>query len=399
MNSFKVGRDSITRAVSAHSDPRGIGIPARRLGEAARGLTQEGGPPALQFSVMRFRSTARSRYHPGQTRWLEKEIVFLRIGCAGWRRAAYRHFPREDPDFFDRHCLVGRKRGVISCHVDIGPKSTKGCARVKFRIGVIAAILLWLPLSAFGCGSQTDCIVGDRLYRISIPTDEDVGNKLPALVFAHGYRGTAAGVMRNRALLDWAERERVAVIALQSDGPGWDLPHGPRTFDSDGAAEEAYVEAALSDAVRSFPLDPDRIVMSGFSAGGMITWHMACERPDLFAGFIPIAGTYWLKPPEDCQTPVKSLIHIHGDNDTVVPFEGRPIGPTRQGSIFDAFALYRSIGRFEGMEEFQVEDLFCRSEHNSLNRTFQFCWYDGGHEFRVRHVDFAWRSLAESALD
>lgn len=266
-------------------------------------------------------------------------------------------------------------------------------------IGVLTAILVWLPLSAYACGDQSDCVVEDRFYRIYIPSDTGADGTLPTLVFAHGYRGTAAGVMKNRALLDWADLEGVAVIAAQSNGPGWDLPYGPRTYDSDGASEESYFEAVLADALEKFPLNKNRIIMSGFSAGGMVTWHLACHRPDLFAGFIPVAGTFWLKPPGHCETPAKSLVHIHGDKDTVVPFEGREIASTHQGSIFDSFALYRSVGLFDGMESLQAEDLFCESERNPQNRVFLFCRYDGGHEFRVRHVTFAWNTLTANSLE
>ena len=260
------------------------------------------------------------------------------------------------------------------------------------------AIVLWPPLFAYGCGDQSDCAVGDRIYRIYNTSYRSSDVELPTLVYAHGYRGTAAGVMRNRALLDWADRERVAVIAAQSDGPGWDLPYGPRTFDSDGAAEEAYFEAVLTDAAKRFSLDTSRIVMSGFSAGGMVTWHLACRRPDLFAGFIPVAGTYWLKPPEHCVTPAKSLVHIHGDKDTVVPFEGRKIASTHQGSIFDSFAMYRSVGLFAREDSLQAEELSCDIERNPENSVFLFCQYDGGHEFRIRHVAFAWKTLNANSM-
>lgn len=278
-----------------------------------------------------------------------------------------------------------------------GMKPRGAC--LKFYFSILAAVVIWLPIAAYGCGDQSDCLLGDRLYRIHIPSDRSPDAGLPALVFAHGYRGTAAGVMKNRSLLNWANQEGVAIIAAQSDGPGWNLPYGPRTFDSDGALEEAYFDAVVSDAAARFRLDLSRTFMSGFSAGGMVTWHIACNRPDLFAGFIPIAGTFWLKPPEDCSKPIKSLLHIHGDKDAVVPFTGREIGTTHQGSILDAFALYRSAGLFSEMEAFEEEGLFCQAERNPENREFLFCRFDGGHEFRVRHLAFAWERLVTHSFE
>lgn len=202
-----------------------------------------------------------------------------------------------------------------------------------------------LPAAAFGCGSDSDCRLGERHCRIHIPK-QSADHAMPALVFAHGFRGSAAGVMKNTAMIRWANDKGVALIALKSAGLDWDIPFAPRTFDSDGHAEEAYVQAVLEDAQKRFGIDRARVIMSGFSAGGMMTWHMACDRPDLFSGYVPMAGTFWLQTPDTCASLLKPLIHIHGDQDDVVPFEGRQIRNTHQGNVFESLDLYRDLGAF-----------------------------------------------------
>lgn len=146
--------------------------------------------------------------------------------------------------------------------------------------------LSMLPAAAFGCGSDSDYRLGERHCRIHIPK-QSADHAMPALVFAHGFRGSAAGVMKNTAMIRWANDKGVALIALKSAGLDWDIPFAPRTFDSDGHAEEAYVQAVLEDAQKRFGIDRARVIMSGFSAGGMMTWHMACDRPDLFFWICP----------------------------------------------------------------------------------------------------------------
>lgn len=245
---------------------------------------------------------------------------------------------------------------------------------------------LFLTPPAPACGPDSDCMVGDRTYRIAMPGDHDGSTPVGALIWAHGYRGSAAGAMRNGSLRRMVSDAGLALIAAQGIDGSWDLPNGPRTMDSTGAAEFAYFDAVLADAGSRFGLDRDRIVAAGFSAGGMMVWNLACLHPAPFAGFVPMSGTFWLKPPATCAAPATSIVHIHGDADRTVPLDGRPIGPTRQGKVSDALALYRDFGRFGGARDRTAGDLSCRVEANPTGEILEFCRFDGGHSFRTEHL-------------
>ncbi|APE44661.1 polyhydroxybutyrate depolymerase [Sulfitobacter alexandrii] len=253
-------------------------------------------------------------------------------------------------------------------------------------LALLLAIMLGTP--ALSCGADTDCVVGDRIYRISMPEGHDGQTPVGALVWSHGYRGSAAGAMRNGSLRRMLSDAGLALIAAQGVDGTWDLPHGPRTFDSTGAAEFAYFDAVIADAQDRFAIDPDRIVAAGFSAGGMMVWNLACSHPAAFAGFIPMSGTFWLEPPETCQTPVSSIIHIHGDADKTVPLDGRAIGETRQGKVADALALYREFGDFGMAMAVSYEDLTCDIRLAPSGDVLDFCLFPGGHSFRTEHLRY-----------
>ena len=53
---------------------------------------------------------------------------------------------------------------------------------------------------ALACGPDTDCMLGDRHYRIAMPEGQST-DPVGAVVFAHGYRGSAAAVMQNFRLI------------------------------------------------------------------------------------------------------------------------------------------------------------------------------------------------------
>lgn len=247
-------------------------------------------------------------------------------------------------------------------------------SRVSALLGVVLSGLV--SQGALACGVETDCTLvvptsgGERIYRIDW-RDGQTG----AFVFAHGYRGSAAGVMRNRALREAVAREGFALVAPEALGT-WSLPNGPRPQRFE---EAPYFDALVAALVRDHGIDPARIVMSGFSAGGMVTWNLACTRPDLFAGFVPISGTYWKAPPETCPGGVPNIVHIHGTADRTVPLDGRPIGPTVQGKVREALDHMQAKGGHAGDARRTVGRLSCSVRVSADGKVLELCLHPGGH--------------------
>jgi len=259
---------------------------------------------------------------------------------------------------------------------------------------ILFMVMMMLAPMAQACGADSDCQVGDRSYRISLP--EGVEAPVGAVIWSHGYRGSAKGVMRNGSLRRMVHGHGLALIAAQGVNGTWDLPNGPRTPNSTGAAEFAYFSAVIADANSRFGVDPSRLVASGFSAGGMMVWNLACARPDMFAGFVPISGTYWLKPPATCASPATSIVHIHGDRDGTVPLLGRRIGPTKQGEVPQSLAHYSDHGGFGTQTEATVGPLDCTRSTNQTGAMLEFCLFKGGHSFRTEYLSYALDRLKDA---
>ncbi len=263
---------------------------------------------------------------------------------------------------------------------------------------ILLAFFLLLAPPALACGPDTDCMLGDRSYRIAMPEGWDGTAQVPALIWSHGYRGSAAGVMGNGSLRKMVSNAGIALIAAQGVNGTWDLPYGPRTYDSDGSAEFAYFDAIIADVTAKHSVNPDKIIASGFSAGGMMVWNLACSRPSKFSGFIPMSGTFWLKPPETCKDPVSSIIHIHGSEDKVVPLEGRAIGETKQGQVADALSSYGLWGRFDLEEtaEDMKNNLACTSRRNPSEEILEICLFKGGHSIKVGLLEYGIKTLRDA---
>jgi predicted peptidase len=99
------------------------------------------------------------------------------------------------------------------------------------------------------------------------------------------------------------------IVAPDCPGDGW----------TDEASERAVL-ALLDYAVRSWPVDRHRIVVTGYSLGGIGTWFLAARHPEIFSAAVPIAG----RPVADGELRVP-VYAIHGRRDEVIGVE-----PTRR---------------------------------------------------------------------
>lgn len=263
-------------------------------------------------------------------------------------------------------------------------------------LGALALLLLAVGPAA-ACGQESDCVLGERFYRIYLPDGFDEGAPRGAIVFAHGYRGSAAGVMGNQSLTGLADRLGVALIAVKSASEDWNIPGVPSHSKMPDSDALAYFDAVLADATARFAIDPERIVMTGFSAGGMMVWNLICHRSESFAGFVPIAGTFWRPMPERCETPPANVIHLHGDSDRIVPLAGRKVADAHQGDVGQVLEMYGLYGGYGPPLVRRDGALTCQERRNPDGKILDFCLFPGGHGFKAAYIQQAWERL-EAAL-
>jgi polyhydroxybutyrate depolymerase len=261
---------------------------------------------------------------------------------------------------------------------------------VRPTLAAIALVALLFAGAAHACGPETDCTIGERTYRIAVP---DGDGPFGAIVFMHGWRSSAEAMMNTEPLRRTARALGVALVAPKSGGEGWLIRNRPNSGLKDDALEIEYFEALLSDITTRFPIDPARILASGFSSGGMMTWTLACRMPDRFAAFLPIAGTFWDPVPLDCAEGAVDLVHIHGLEDDVVPLEGRPIGDSRQGDVRMAIGLFERTKGYDLPAKESIAGLACAGSRSGGGRKLVLCLHENGHIIRMEWLAWAWRTL------
>jgi len=209
-------------------------------------------------------------------------------------------------------------------------------------LAVALATVLYASVAAAGCNGAPDpCQLPDGTYHILLPKGETGPH--PAILLLHGYGGEGMSFIRNKGMAQLFLDRGYAIIApdgqLRENGKGrsWDFhPDRPATRD-----EAAFLIAVADDAAARYGLKRDAMLLAGFSIGGSMTSYLACQHPNAFAAYAPVAGSFWRPHPALCAGPVR-LFHTHGTGDQTVPLLGRAITPDFvQGNVPEAMDIWR----------------------------------------------------------
>ena len=202
--------------------------------------------------------------------------------------------------------------------------------------------------AASACTTNTPCVVADGEYFVATPDGETPDS---AVIFIHGFGGSGAGVFRNTGLTN-SVLDRGYLLAAPSGLKMPDRNGGSWSFHPDRAQrrdEIAFITSVRDDLIAKHGIDPDKILLSGFSIGGSMTSYLACAAPDSFPAYAPIGGSFWRPHPTGCEGDVR-LLHTHGWSDGTVPLEGRllrgtdinDVGALAQGDVFHAMEIWRT---------------------------------------------------------
>ncbi|WP_247743989.1 alpha/beta fold hydrolase [Shimia sp. R9_3] len=244
--------------------------------------------------------------------------------------------------------------------------------------------------AAWACSNETPCEVGERAYYVALPEGQE--QPAPAVVYIHGWGGSGKGALRNGGMVSAFLERGYAVIAPDGvpregrSGRSWGFhPNSGRQLE-----EISYLHAVRDDAIERFDLDPERIVLAGFSIGGSMVAYTACLDPNSFAAYAPVGGNFWRPHPTECAGQVR-MLHTHGWTDGTVPLEGRVVNRVpvtdpdafAQGDIFYAMSLWRETNKCVHLkaDRFVTEGQFWRRiwDRCAPDSALELALFPGGH--------------------
>lgn len=205
---------------------------------------------------------------------------------------------------------------------------------VEIRREEVAAV----PLTV-GIHNHTIGLGGGRelLYTLAVP-ELTPGERVPLVVALH-YAGIdrqhfAEGYLR--ALVEPGLRQLGAILfAPDVPGPSWVDPFS-----------EDAVMAFVRQALEAWPVDPGRVVVTGYSMGGIGTWYLAEKYSRVFSAGIPMASSSY----GSLKSQV-AIYMIHGTEDELFDI----LFAERAFRELEAQGVTVEMGIGQGLSHYQVD--------------------------------------------
>ena len=246
-------------------------------------------------------------------------------------------------------------------------------------LALIGGVLLFPLGDAFACPGETPCVVEMGSYLAVLPPGWDGRRPLAATIFFHGWQSSAASFAGDAAFTAAFAAEGVMLVLPDGLNHTWAHVGSP----SQARDELAFMDQVRADLLARWPVDPGRILVTGFSQGGSMVWDLACYRGHDYRAFVAVSGAFWEPLPLQCASGPVDLLHLHGTSDDMVPMAGRSIGGHwRQGDVRQGLAILREADGCPAApaREETVIGLSCEIWNDcSSGRELRLCLHPGGH--------------------
>ena len=151
----------------------------------------------------------------------------------------------------------------------------------------------------------------------------------PTLVLLHGRGDSAAGILPLAYEFDRGDLLVISVQAplglggVMAGGYEWYRMREPRRLNEATLRASLDALAEFLDTVKaSYPVDPERVVLLGFSQGAVMSLGAQALRPESVAGVIALSGYFPIEVEPDAGNLVGAPAFVaHGVHDDIIPVE------------------------------------------------------------------------------
>lgn len=169
------------------------------------------------------------------------------------------------------------------------------------------------------CQGKVACVLGDRSYHVMDPDGWDGESPLPVLMHFHGWSRNGLHAQTSDRVGTSTKRRGVLLVTPNGRNNTW-------RFWRAGTEDVSFADAVLEDVAKRYPVDRDKIYVSGYSFGSAMAWRYVCQSGQDVAALLAIAGS--LDQTETCPQAPAEVRHVHGLSDTVMDFPMGPDGDT-----------------------------------------------------------------------
>ena len=175
--------------------------------------------------------------------------------------------------------------------------------------------------------NRTSIIIGaDRPTELFLPVTNDSSSPTGVLINLHGYSGDSISHTNYTYLKESALAAGLAYVAPNGmkDGSGnqyWNASNACCDFAQSGVNDVEYIDGLIDEISNTYTLDKSRIYLFGHSNGHFMSYQYLCTGKNPVAAIAGLAGSMDSDPGQ-CSGKSANVLHIHGDADATISYEG-----------------------------------------------------------------------------
>jgi polyhydroxybutyrate depolymerase len=170
-----------------------------------------------------------------------------------------------------------------------------------------------------------------RTYRVFVPPTLDRSRPAPLVMVLHGGNNSVEDAVRTMLFDREAGVGDFIVVYPEATQRAWNAGTCCGSAPRRNPDDVGFLSQVLDQVQADYPVDSDRVFLTGVSNGAMMAYRYACEHADRVTAVGSVAGAVVV---EDCRpSRAVSVLEIHGTEDPLIPYlGGTPEAPEAQNA-------------------------------------------------------------------
>lgn len=201
-----------------------------------------------------------------------------------------------------------------------------------------------------------------RDSQLFLPSGYSPDSPVPLLINLHGYSGTGASHSSYTFMQDAANKAGMAYIAPNGtkdnlENNFWNAGSACCNFNVKQVDDIAYLNLLIEKARSSASIDSTKIYLFGHSNGAFMSYAYLCSGTTKVAAVAGLAGAMELDP-KLCNAQPSRVLHIHGQLDETILYEGGALFGNRYTSAEETVNQWSQINgcRMNGETDLDLLD-------------------------------------------